>query len=171
MQSRASCMSRIWIALRVESRCASCAGCAPNAPVAQCQLPSSHQREPRRTCLVIPAAHHKFDHLVAVERFGTAKNVERGESPVHGVEAEVRREVIREVGFALKHVLTLLELSLWTNTPRQASGCRRHGDRSARWSLVQIKMHNSDDNDGLIRVGQSLAADMPAELFRKLSIH
>lgn len=153
MRSSASCMSRIWIALRVESRCASCAGCAPNAPVPPCQLSPSHRPKLRRTCLIIPAAHHEFDHLIAVERFRATKNVERGESPVHGIEAEVRGEVISEVGFALKHVLTLPELSLWTDTPRQASGCRRHGDRSARWSLVQInlKMRNSDD-DELIRV-------------------
>lgn len=61
-----------------------------------------HRCEPRRTCLIVPAAHHEFNHLIAVERVEAAENVKRGESPVHGVEPQVRRQVVSEVRFALR---------------------------------------------------------------------
>lgn len=54
------------------------------------------------TCLVVPAAHDKLDHLLAVQRILVAHGAQGGEPPVDGVHAQVRGEVVYQVIFALR---------------------------------------------------------------------
>lgn len=53
------------------------------------------------TCLVVPTAHHKFDHLIPIQRLRLSHNAERREPPVDGVQPQMRREMVREIVFAL----------------------------------------------------------------------
>ena len=55
----------------------------------------------KQTCLVVPAAHDKVDHLVAVEGVLVAHDAEGGEAPVDAVHAQVGGEVVRELIGAL----------------------------------------------------------------------
>jgi hypothetical protein len=82
--------------LVVDRTCASCWGCAPNAPGPD-QRGHAGDRAGARTGGVVPTGQHERDELLAVEHIRRAEDAERGEAPVDGVEAEVRGEVVREV--------------------------------------------------------------------------
>lgn len=53
------------------------------------------------TCLVVPAAHDELDHLLAVQRILVAHDAQCGKTPVDGIHAQVRGEVVHQVIFAL----------------------------------------------------------------------
>ena len=53
------------------------------------------------TCLLVPAAHDKLDHLLAIESILVTHNAERSEAPIYGIHTQVGSEMVHQVIFAL----------------------------------------------------------------------
>jgi hypothetical protein len=100
MRSSASWVTNICMALKVESKCASWSGCAPNAPTTD---KVNHDAGTDKkstvfcTCLIIPATHDKIDHLVSIQCVFVPHHTQRCKTPVHRIQSQVSAQVICEV--------------------------------------------------------------------------
>ena len=75
------------------------------------------------TCLLVPAAHDKLDHLLAIESILVTHNAERSEAPIYGIHTQVGSEMVHQVIFALWRVRRTAFTGPRTYAPPRATGC------------------------------------------------